>query len=327
MSQFHLGIDIAKDTFTVALLHTDHTYRGQFRNDAAGFDKLRRWLQNRAERVQIHACMEATGSYWEALALFLVEHDYQVSVVNPKRIKHHAEATMRRNKTDRQDALTIADYCAKQAPAPWEPPSAAYRELKAMVRHVQALKDDRQRERNRRASGSNSPEVLTAIDAHLAFLDQQITALEQRIHDHIDDDPDLKADKALLTSIPGIGDTAAATFLSEVPDVSRFAQASQVAAYAGLTPGDHLSGSSIQRPGRLVKWGNAHLRTVFYMPALSAHRWNPIIANLKERLERRDKSKMTIVVATMRKLVHLCYGVLKTRKPFDPEHAVKAQTA
>lgn len=202
MSQFQLGIDIAKDSFSVALLHADHTYRGQFSNEPDGFDKLQRWLQNRAERVQIPACMEATGSYWKALTLFLVEHDYQVSVVNPKRIKHHAEATMRRNKTDRQDALTIADYCAKQAPAPWEPPSAAYRELKIMVRHVQALKDDRQRERNRRASGSNSPEILAAIDKHLAFLDQSIAELEQQIQDHIDDDPELKADNELLTSIP-----------------------------------------------------------------------------------------------------------------------------
>lgn len=322
---FYLGVDISKESFDVALLGEEQQWRGHFSNDRAGCIKLARWLKKR-KVSSVHACMEATGRYWEELALFLSDEGHTVSVVNPKLVKRHAEATMQRNKTDAQDALTIADYCAKQQPDLWTPPSPSYRELKAMVRHVQALKTDRQRERNRKQSGLSSAEVHAAIDEHITFLDTQIEALEQRIHDHIDQDPDLKADKELLKSIPGVGDTAAATFLVEIPDVSRFAHADQVAAYAGLTPAEHRSGSSIHRPPRLVKWGNAHLRAVFYMPALSAHKWNPIIANLKQRLEARGKSKMTIVVAVMRKLIHLCYGVLKTRKPFDPYHAVNVQT-
>jgi len=321
---FYLGIDISKDSFDVALLSADQRWRGQFSNDAPGFVKLARWLKKR--RVdELHACMEATNRYWEALALFLTDEGHQVSVVNPKLIKRHAEATMQRNKTDAQDALTIADYCAKQQPDLWKPPSAAQRELKVMARHLQALKADRQRERNRQKSGLSSAPVLEAIERHIAFLEDQIAELEERIQDHIDQHPDLKRDKELLQSIPGVGPIVAATFLAEVPHVANFAQARQVAAYAGLTPGEHHSGSSIHRPGKLVKWGNAHLRTVFYMPALSAHLHNTIVRNLKERLEARGKSKMTVIVAAMRKLLHLCYGVLKTRKPFQENHALNAQ--
>lgn len=323
MSQFHLGIDVSKQTFDVALLGGPQTDRGQFSNDKTGFGKLRRWLKKKGAS-SVHACLEATGRYWMELALFLHEQGHSVSVVNPKLIKKHGEATMQRNKTDAQDALTIADYCAKQQPDLWEPPSAAYRQLQAMVRHVQALKADRTRQMNRRQSGITNPEVLASIDAHIAFLEAQIEELEARIHEHIDQDPDLKADKELLMTIPGIGQTTAAVFLAEVPDVTLFAQARQVAAFAGLTPGQQQSGTSLNSPGKLVKWGNARMRAAFYMPALSAHNHNPIAAALRERLLRRGKSKMTVVVAVMRKLVHLCYGVLKTRKPFDPNHAQTA---
>lgn len=319
-----LGIDIAKDTFDVALLGGQQTYRGHFSNDQSGFAKLHRWLKKRGAS-EAHVAMEATNSYWLELAFFLHEQAYTVSVVNAKRIKRHAEATMQRNKTDREDALTIADYCRKHRPEPWTPPSEAYLALRAMARRLQTLKTDRQRERNRRQSGIPNQEVEATIVAHIAFLDEQIEALSQRIREHIDQHPDLKRDKELLTSIPGVGDVVAAVFLAEVPDVSRFPQATQLAAFAGLTPGQRQSGSSLNGRSRLVKWGNTYLRAVLFMPALSAHRWNPLIAALKQRLEDRGKNGMTITVAIMRKLLHLCYGVLKTGKPFDPNHAANVR--
>lgn len=324
MSQLSLGIDVAKETFDVALLGNEQTWRGHFTNDKSGFGKLGRWLKKRKAEA-VHACMEASGNYWMELALFLQDDGHDVSVVNPKRIKRHAEAIMQRNKTDREDALTIADYCAKHQPDLWSPPPPSYLELRTMVRHVMALKADRQRERNRRQSGIKNAEVLRAIDAHIAFIDAQIKSLEQRIQDHIDQDPRLKHDRALLKTIPGIGDTTAAVFLAEVADITRFDQAPELAAFAGLVPGQRYSGTSTRSQGHIVKWGNSHLRAALFMPAMTAHRWNPIIAALRERLAKRGKSKMTIIVAAMRKLLHLCYGVLKMGKPFDPNHAVNVQ--
>ena len=323
---YFVGVDIAKDSFDVAVVGGPQGYRGRFDNNQSGFKKLQRWLKKRQVNVETtHIAMEATNSYWMALALFLDEAAYKVSVINPKLIKRHAEATMQRNKTDPEDALTIADYCAKHQPDLWQRPSEAYLALRAMVRHLRALKTDRQRERNRRQSGIANPQVNASIDAHIAFLDAQIEQLTQRINDHIDQDPALKEDKELLLTIPGIGDVSAATFLAEVPDVSQFAHASQVAAFAGLTPGQRDSGTSLRGRSHLVKWGNSHLRAVLFMPARSAHCHNPIIAALKERLEARGKGYMTIIVAIMRKMVHLCYGVLKTGLPFDPNHASNAQ--
>lgn len=325
MNQLYLGIDVSKEAFDVALLG-EQTHQARFDNNKSGFKKLARWLKKRKVK-QVNACLEATGRYWEELALFLVDGGHGLSVVNPKLIKRYAEARMQRNKNDRQDALTIAHFCATQQPDLWAPPSPARRQLKEMVRHLAALKEDRQRVRNRKSSGIGSPELLAMMAQQIAFLDEQIEQLEKQINDHIDQDPELKADKALLLTVPAVGDAISMTFLAEVPDVSLFARADQLAAYAGLTPGEHISGGMIYRRARLNKWGNSRLRTIFYMPALSAHRWNPIIACLKERLAARGKHKMTIVVAAMRKLLHLCYGVLKTRQPFDANYEVEPDFA
>lgn len=319
-----LGIDISKETFDVAFLDKGHTYQGHFSNDPDGLQKLTRWL-NKRRAEQMHVCMEATSRYWEEVAYYLHEQGNQVSVVNPKLIKKHAEATMQRNKTDKVDARTIADYCAKHQPALWTPPPPSVRQLQILVRHVDALKQDRQRECNRRDTSGQAADVIKAIDRHVAFLDKQIADLEQRIIDLIDSNPDLKQPYQLLLTIPGVGNKIATTFLAEVPNINLFAQASQLAAFVGLTPGDRQSGTSLRRKGKLVKWGNAHLRSVYYMPALSAHRWNPIIAALRDRLKAKNKHGLTVVVAIMRKMLHLCYGVLKTGKPFDPNHAIYDQ--
>ena len=171
-------------------------------------------------------------------------------------------------------------------------------------------------------------EQSLAYQARLnAFMDEQIEELSQQVRDNIDHDPDLKQRKDLLTSIPGIADVTAARLLAEIPPLERFDGAPQLAAYAGLTPREHQSGATVFRRGHLTKTGNAHLRHALYMPALVAMRWNPIIQAFVTRLQQRGKSKMTIVGAVMRKLLHIVYGVLKSGEPFDPNYAVKLRVS
>lgn len=316
----YLGIDVSKDKLDVALLHGEHLTTGDFSNSPIGWTKLGRWLEKR-QVSQLHACLEATGRYGQGAALFLHQQGCQVSVVNPRRTKAYADSKLSRNKTDAIDAKLIADFCVTQKPGLWSPASAAQQELQALTRHLDALKEDRQRERNRLKAGLQLQTVIAAIEAHLAFLDRQIADLEQQIQQVIHQDPNLKRKRDLLTSIPAIGDTTAAVFLAEVPDVTDFPQASQLAAYAGVTPRQHHSGSSVRRRTRMAKTGNRRLRTAFFMPALAAYRYNPIIQALVTRLQQRGKSKMTIVGAAMRKLLHLAYGVLKTGQPFQPQYA------
>lgn len=318
-----LGIDIAKAKFDVCLLMQAGAaachHVGRFSNDPEGFAKLERWFKSHGV-TQVHACLEATGRYGRELARFLYVSGHSVSIVNPQRIHAYARSKLQRSKTDRGDAQLIADFCRTQQPAATPLLSAAQEERQALSRHLEALKHDRQRERNRLSSAVPSLRVRQAIEEHLDFLERQIEHLEQQLQELTQQDEQSRQQFELLLTIPGIGALTAARFLAEVPDVRRFAQSAQLDAYAGLVPKVHESGQS-SHSGPLLKTGNRVLRTLFYMPALAAHRCNPLIANLKERLAREGKAKMTIVVAAMRKLLHLAYGVLKTGKPFDPDFA------
>jgi transposase len=318
-----LGIDVAQATLEVALLHKGQTHQGRFDNNEAGLAQLARWLDKR--RVQkLHVCLEATGRYGDAVAVFLHEQGQRVSVVNPAQIHAFARTTLQRNKTDQSDALLIAQFCHLHQPSTWTPPAPEVRALQEMVRRWEALAQMRQQEHNRLHAGVASEVVRATLEAHLGYLDQQLVELEQRIHDHIDQHPDLKRQAELLRSIPGIGPKTAATILGEIGDIQHFTGAPQLAAYAGLTPRQHQSGTSIHRPARLCKTGNAALRKALYFPALSALRFNPIIRALRERLRHAGKRPMQIVGAAMRKLLHLVFGVLKSGRPFDSAYGQTA---
>lgn len=320
-----LGIDIAKNKFDVALYKGKKLIAGgQFNNTPAGFKKLSTWLKNKAAD-QVWACMESTGRYGDALALYLHQAGHQVSIVNPSRIKKYAESKLQRNKTDKLDAKVIADFCRTQEPRLWTPPAPEKRQLQEIVRRRNALVEERTREKNRLKSGFESDIVIASIQTHLDFLNEQIAKLDAQIQSHIGRHPTLKRERELLTSINGIGDKTAATILGELPDVDRFDNSGQAVAYAGLSPQQHHSGSSVRKKTKLTKTGNQRLKTALYFPALTALKFNPTIINQSARLEEKGKEKMVIVGAAMRKLLQLAYGVLKSDQPFDPTYATKSQ--
>jgi len=204
MSTITLGIDISKDRLDVALYQDDNYRAGNFSNDKDGFRRLANWLKKQHGKGA-HVCIEATGQYGEAIAMYLYKRGYPVSVVNPARIKAYAESRLRRHKSDREDARVIAHFCAKQEPRLWAPPPPEVQGLRALCRRLEALKADRTRELNRKQSGLTSVTVLATIEDHIAFLDGQIADLKQRIKDLIDRHPDLREQHDLLTSIPGRG--------------------------------------------------------------------------------------------------------------------------
>jgi transposase len=316
-----LGIDVSKAKQDVVLVRPEHKpQHGIFDNNSAGFKKLLRWLKKH-KCEPVWACLEATGTYGDAVAQALYEAGHSVSVVNPARIKAYGQSQLRRNKTDKQDALLIADYCRTQKPPLWTPPSPVWLELRAMVRHLDDLQAMRQQEVNRLGSGVSSPTVVAALQQHITFLEQQIEDLKDRIQDHINQHPNLKRDRDLLDSIPGIGALTAAKLLAEIRDIRAFDSPAQLVAYAGLNPKQRLSGSSIRGQAHISKIGNAALRKALFFPAIAAKRFNPPMRALAHRLEAAGKTAMVIVVAVMRKLLHLAYGILKSGLSFDPDFA------
>jgi transposase len=319
-----LGIDISKVKFNVCLIDDDGKLRHKlFPNTAPGFAQLKEWLAKHGVQ-HIHACLEATGTYSEPLALFLHKAGQKVSVVNPAAVKAFAASRLSRTKTDKVDAELIARFCQAQEPPAWSPPAMEVRELQALVRRLDALIEMRVSEENRLSSGITVEAVRHSVEGHLAYLNEQIERTQELIRAHIDNHPRLKRQRELLDSIPGIGETTAAVLLAELTDLKQYRSARQVAAYAGLVPRERQSGSSLRGRARLSKIGNARLRKALYFPAITAIRCSPFFQAWVEGLRERGKCKMTVICAVMRKLVHLAYGVLKSGKPFDPEWAKTA---
>lgn len=327
MSSLAIGIDVSKDKLDVALLLEDRTYQLYIvPNNKTGFRSLRKWLKKR-DALASPVCLEATGRYGDAVAEYLFKQKLTVSVVNPAQIKAYGQSQLKRNKTDREDAKVIAHFCWTQQPRAWQPLSPEIKELQALVRHLQTIKEDRTRLKNRQKSGITSKIVLRDIKQQIAALNKRIEKLENEIKQHIDAYPMLLEQVDLLKSIPGIGHTTAALIISELPNTNAFSNVGEVVAYAGLSPRVVQSGSPDKRNVGIDKTGRTRLRTAFYMPALVAIRHNPIVVALAQRLTERGKPPMVIVAAAMRKLLHLVYGVLKHQRPFDPNHLQKQMIA
>ena len=315
-----VGIDMSKKKFDAALLRDNKFKHKVFPNTKSGHEAMVTWLQKNAVSVA-HVCMESTNVYGEALAEHLTDQGYTVSIVNPARIKGFAQSELARTKTDKADASLIARFCLAMAPDPWVPDPQEIRELKALVRRLESLMEMRQQEVNRLHVAQDI--VAAPLEAHIAYLDQEIKTTKQHLRDHIDNHSDLKKKKTLLETIPGIGEATIAVVLSEFANIEKFKNAKQLAAFIGVAPKERQSGSSVRGRTRMSKTGRSQLRKAFFMPALVALRYNPILIAMKQRFTEAGKSKMAIVGAAMRKLVHLIYGVLKSGVPFDADYVMK----
>jgi transposase len=316
----YLGIDIAKRSFDAVLLQDGRTRHHQFTNTTAGFAQLQAWLRDHTT-VPVHAGLEATSRYGDALALFLYHHGIRVSVLNPARTHAFAKSELSRTKTDKADAALIARFVAAHQPPAWTPPPPEQQQLQALARRLEALQAMRQQERNRWDLEDATSVLAESLQAHLAHLDQQIGQLQQRLRAHLRAHPTLQQRCALLQSIPGIGECTALKLLAELPPCR---SARQAAAHAGLSPRQRDSGSSVRGKAHLSKTGNARLRKALYLPAVVAMRCNPILREFAQRLGGRGKPKMAVVGAVMRKLLHQAHGVLKHGQPFDPNYAPPA---
>ena len=313
--QFYLGIDISKKTFDVALLMPDDKRKNKkFKNDVDGFQFLRQWLSKHAVD-NLHACMEATNTYGDALAEYLYNEGYAVSVVNPARVKGFSQSQLLRTKTDKQDASLIGQFCKAMKPRLWQPEPLNVRELKGLVRRLDALIAMRQQEVNRLDVAETI--VRDDIEYHIEHLDLRIKQIRETIKEHIDNDPDLKSQKELLLTIPGIGEKTMATLLAYFSSIHRFKNAKQLASFCGVAPRQWQSGTSVNGRGRMSKVGSSHLRKALFLPVMVALKYNPMLSDLKLRMAQKGKPKMVIVGAAMRKLIHIVFGVLKNQTPFN----------
>ena len=324
MTNAVLGIDVSKKTLDTSIRVGGKLRSRSFANSPDGWRQLIGWLTEHKIR-RLHACLEATGRYSLGVALALHQAGHVVSIVNPAQIRDFTRSKLGRNKTDGVDAAHIREYAELFKPPPWTPPSPALRRLGELQTIRAGLVAGLTEWKNRNGSGIVDETARSLAEATILHFTTQLQAIDRAITETIEGDPGLRGKWDLLLSISGVGEILAGILLAELPGSDVLRSSAEVVAYAGLNPRRHQSGTSVDRPTRISKVGNAVLRAALFMPAMSAMRHNPVVAALAARLKIQGRLKgKQIVVAAMRKLLVLCFGVLKSGKRFDPAIATAA---
>ena len=319
---YSIGIDVSKAKLDCSVLLDPQTLKFKTKvvpNSRAGVTALLLWCRKQGiEAVALHAILEGTGVYHEQAAEALHEAGVSVSVVNPARVRNFAHGLSVLTKTDGVDARVLARFGLLTQPAIWSPPSREARMLQALLTRREALMQELQRELNRQEKAQATqtpPPILHSLQESIAFLRAQLAKLQHELDDHIGTHPELKEDQALLQSIPGVGPQVSMHLLA-IMKRHTFRCAEQLAAYLGLIPIERQSGSSVLGRARLSKAGPALIRAKLYMAAIVATRCNPHVKAVYEQLRQRGKAAKAALCAAMRKLVHLCFGVIKNRTPY-----------
>jgi transposase len=267
---------------------------------------------------KIKACMESTGTYSLAFADYLFSQNHEVSIVNPACINAFAKSKLSRHKTDKVDSKIIAEYASKYELKPYKPTDPAAAELRSLYNAIINLESAYRKMQNYLESREQLASTVISIYEKLSSnLLQEIAKLEQKIDDLLDNTPNLKKDIDNIQTIPGIGKKTAVAVISSVTNINLFEDARQLAAFAGLTPKDYQSGSSIKKKSKISKMGSSRLRKALYFPAMSAMQHNASMKSFAKKLKLKGKCGKVTVVAVMRKLLHIIFGVIKHKKPYD----------
>lgn len=303
-----VGVDVAKERLDVHLRPSGEALA--VARDASGLAALvERLVGLRPELV----VLEATGGFEVTVAAALAAAGLPLAVVNPRQIRDFARATGRLAKTDRLDALAIARFAEAVRPQPRPLPDAAARRLGELVARRRQLVEMLTSERQRRRQ-LNEPRLVRRLEAHLAWLQRELAAIESDLGDAVRASPAWRASEDLLASVPGIGQISARTLIAELPELGRLDRR-QIASLVGVAPVNRDSGTF--RGRRMVMGGRASVRTALYMPTLTAIRRNPAIKALYDRLTARGKPAKVAITACIRKLLTILNAILKSQTPWQ----------
>jgi len=302
---FYAGIDIAKATLELNV----GAASSSLTNDPKGHARILKLLaaaEAARPGYKIHVIVEATGGYEAALVEALHHAGRRVSVIQPSRVRHFANAKNTRAKSDPIDAAILAAFGEAIQPLPTPPPSAAQTHLVKLVGRRAQLLDTRTAELNRSAH-YNDKLLRTQSRQLLALLTRQIAQCDRAIAAQLAADEAMKARAERVQQVPGIGPVVAAVLQAHLPELGSLKEG-EAAALAGLAPYDRDSGP--RKGPRRICGGRAPVRCALYMAALSAVRHDAILRDFYARLCAAGKKPLVALTAAMRKLVELLNHML-----------------
>lgn len=321
LPEIFLGIDVGKSELFCHLIGPGDPASERFENSPTGIRALLRWFGKRTTSASFAACLECTGHYGDLVAEALHQLAPEtVYLVNPQRIKSFGMQKLRRNKSDTADAKLIARFLQSEIEdlRCWVPKSFVGKRIEALSRFAESVTQDIARMKT--MLQSQTDKLIRSIMARqIKALGKELSRIREELNQLIGQDEKMRTQNQLLQSIPGIGEVAAHTVLGELPDLDRFDDARQLAAWAGLTPRHFVSGTSGKTRTPITKIGSTRLRRGLYLPAMSARTHNPLLKEFADRLAKTGKTPKQIIVAVMRKLVHQIYGILKTGQPYNAQ--------
>ena len=310
----NIGIDISKRDFHVCFSEDGEVLI--FKNDTVGIRKFIKHLKTiKCTTKNTVIGLESTGSYHLPVSYLCAQADYMVKVINPLITKRQNQTSLRRVKTDKQDARLIR-HCTVNGAGYALCDTAETLSLKLLVRQRSQYSILRHKARHRHADVQSREEFLnisiTTVNKELYdFLDTKIKLLDSILRKY---NPQTQK---LLRTIPGIGPQTAITFLSEAGDINRFPDAQKLTAWIGLDPRVHQSGTSINGKGYITKRGNKLLRTRLFNAASVAVIHPPnIFYEFHQKKLSEGKPYRVALCAVMRKMVHVVYAVWRNQTPF-----------
>lgn len=308
----YVGIDVAKAHFdvydTIAKSHV------RYENNRVGIKKCVRYLVSLEPQLIV---LENTGGYELDLVCALDRASLPVAVVNPRRVRDFGRAVGQLAKTDQIDAALLARYAATIQPSQRTYRDRHSRQMKALVARRGQLVKMRVAEANRQEH-IHDRMIARSINAVIKTLDREIDKIEQELMVLTRETPELQQKMQSLLSVPGIGQTTAIMLLTEVPELGQLNRR-QIAALIGLAPLNRDSGSF--RGKRMTGGGRRAVRTRLYMPTVVACHYNPVLKLFYQRLLEKGKTKMTAIVAAMRKLLTIINTMLTKGEAWNPKLA------
>lgn len=335
MFVLYVGIDVSRNTLDVATCLRDAPVAdlGKYANAEAEFSQLAEAISSRAQELgadTIHMIVEPTGGYEQPLALYALERGWQVSLPNPRHVKDWAKGQGRRGKSDRRDARILAQFGAEKRPASWQPVPQPVAELEALLARRSDLAAMLRQESNRldalQAQHKHQELVVASLTRSIAWLQQAIAELDDDIGKHLDQHPDLKKEAQNLNTIPGIGERSVLPLLVVLhrwAELTSYQGTRQgLAAYVGLDPEPHQSGTSVRGRTRISRQGDPKLRALLYMSALGGMRGNNPLRIFYQRLVAAGKPKKLALVAAARKILVWAWAVFRHHEQFMADRAV-----
>lgn len=310
-STINVGVDVGKAQLDLYLLERDRALTAP-NDDHAIASLIRRLRRYRLERIVI----EATGRLELPFVRAALAAGLPVVVVSPLKIRRFADAIGQLAKTDEIDARLIARFAAAVKPLARSASDANAQALKDLVVRRRQLVSLRTMEKNRRQVMPQ--ELKSGIDRIIKTLDRELKRLEQLIDHAVDQHAPSRHKRELLTSMPGIGNSVAATLLGDLPELGSLNRR-EIASLTGVAPFNRDSGKL--RGKRRIRGGRAHSRTALYLSAMVATRFNPDIKRFYERLVSSGKHKKVALTACIRKIVTALNAMLRDNTPWQSSFA------